>query len=303
MEKVVIRNKQYNYISDYKNDGKLRNCLHTLTQKVWGFDFEKWYISGYWQDSCLLYSLLDGNKMVSHITVSVIDFIVLGKKKRFMQLGTVSTDQDYRKLGLNKFLMEKVLDEWKDKSDMIYLFANNSVLDYYTPFGFNTANEYVATRKIDFVRNKYIIRKLDVNNQSDHRLLYTKAKNAIPLFNISMVDNAGLVMFYCNYFDKFSFKENLYYVEVLDTIVIAEYKDNDLILYDILSTQNVEIEEVIHAMHTEKTQNVIMYFMPIDNKKYNIELSKEENSTLFVLGSESKIFENQRLIFPILSHT
>jgi len=303
MEKVVIRNKEYNYITNYKNDEERRNYLHTLTQKVWGFDFEKWYNSGYWQDSCLLYSLLDGNMIVSHITVSAIDFIVLGKKKRFIQLGTVSTDQEYRKLGLNKFLMEKVLDEWKDKCDMIYLFANNSVLDYYPLFGFNTVNEYIATRKIDSVKNKYIIRKLDVNNQSDHRLLYMKAKNAIPLFKISMVDNAGLIMFYCNYFDKSNFKENLYYVESLDTIVVAEYKGNDLILYDILSIQNIEIEEIVYAMCAKNTQNVIMHFMPIDNKKYNIELSKEENSTLFVLGNESKIFENQRLIFPILSHT
>lgn len=303
MEKVVIKDKEYVYITDYKNDENRRNCLHTLTRKVWGFDFEKWYNSGYWQDNCLLYSLLDGNMMVSHITVSVIDFIVLGKKKQFIQLGTVSTEEEYRTLGLNKFLMEKVLDEWKDKCDMIYLFANNSVLNYYTLFGFNTVNEYVATRKIDFVENKYIIRKLDVNNKSDHQLLYTKAKNAIPLFNISMVDNAGLIMFYCNYFDKFRFKEKLYYVESLNTIVIAEYKDNDLILYDILSTEKTDIEEVIHAMHTTHTKNVIMCFMPIDNKKYNIELSKEENSTLFVLGNDSKIFENQKLIFPILSHT
>lgn len=303
MEKVVIKDKEYVYITDYKNDENRRNCLHTLTRKVWGVDFEKWYNSGYWQDNCLLYSLLDGNMMVSHITVSVIDFIVLGKKKQFIQLGTVSTEEEYRTLGLNKFLMEKVLDEWKDKCDMIYLFANNSVLNYYTLFGFNTVNEYVATRKIDFVENKYIIRKLDVNNKSDHQLLYTKAKNAIPLFNISMVDNAGLIMFYCNYFDKFRFKEKLYYVESLNTIVIAEYKDNDLILYDILSTEKTDIEEVIHAMHTTHTKNVIMCFMPIDNKKYNIELSKEENSTLFVLGNDSKIFENQKLIFPILSHT
>lgn len=303
MEKVVINSKEYNYITNYKNDEKLRNDLHILTRKIWGFDFEKWYNSGYWGDNCLLYSLSDGHKIVSHITVSVIDFIVLGEKRKFVQLGTVTTDEEYRKQGLNKFLLEKVLHEWKNKCDMIYLFANDSVLNYYPLFGFVPVNEYIATRKIESTKNAYNVRKLDINNQFDHELLYKKAKNAIPLFNISMVHNAGQIMLYCNYFDKFSFKEKLYYIESLDTIIVAEYIGSDLILYDILSTQDVEIEAIINAMCTEQTQNVVMYFMPIDNKDYEIKLSKEEDTTLFVMGNEKKSFEEEKLIFPILSHT
>lgn len=303
MEKVVINSKEYNYITNYKHDEKLRNDLHILTRKIWGFDFEKWYNSGYWGDNCLLYSLSDGHKIVSHITVSVIDFIVLGEKKKFVQLGTVTTDEEYRKQGLNKFLLEKVLHEWRNKCDMIYLFANDSVLNYYPLFGFVPVSEYIATRKIDSRKNTYRVRKLDINNQFDHELLYKKAKNAIPLFNISMVDNAGQIMLYCNYFDKFSFKEKLYYIESLDTIIVAEYIGSDLILYDILSTQEVEIEAIINAMCTEQTQNVVMYFMPIDNKDYEIKLSKEEDTTLFVMGNEQKLFEEEKLIFPILSHT
>lgn len=303
MEKVLINNKEYNYITNYKNDERLRNDLHILTRKIWGFDFEKWYKSGYWGDNCLLYSLSDGHKIVSHITVTVIDFIVLGKKKKFLQLGTVTTDEEYRKQGLNKFLLEKVLHEWKDKCDLIYLFANDSVLNYYPLFGFVPVNEYIATKKIESTKNAYNVRKLDINNQFDNELLYKKAKNAIPLFNISMVDNAGQIMLYCNYFDKFSFKEKLYYIESLDTIIVAEYIGSDLILYDILSTQEVEIEAIINAMSTEQTQNVVMYFMPKNNKDYEIKLLKEEDITLFVMGNEKKSFEEEKLIFPILSHT
>lgn len=303
MEKVLINNKEYNYITNYKNDERLRNDLHILTRKIWGFDFEKWYKSGYWGDNCLLYSLSDGHKIVSHITVTVIDFIVLGKKKKFLQLGTVTTDEEYRKQGLNKFLLEKVLHEWKDKCDLIYLFANDSVLNYYPLFGFVPVNEYIATKKIESTKNAYNVRKLDINNQFDHELLYKKAKNAIPLFNISMVDNAGQIMLYCNYFDKFSFKEKLYYIESLDTIIVAEYIGSDLILYDILSIQEVEIEAIINAMSTEQTQNVVMYFMPKNNKDYEIKLLKEEDITLFVMGNEKKSFEEEKLIFPILSHT
>ncbi|PXV64094.1 acetyltransferase (GNAT) family protein [Dysgonomonas alginatilytica] len=304
MQKVVTNNKEYNYITNYKNNEVLRNSLHVQTQKIWKFDFEKWYKSGHWGDNCLLYSLFDNNKIVSHITVSIIDFIVLGEKKQFIQLGTVCTDEEYRKQGLNRFLLEKVIEEWKSKSDLIYLYANDSVLDYYPLFGFVPVDEYQAIKKIDYKRSSLIVRKINIDNTDDYKLLYNKAKNNIALFKVSMVDNAGLIMFYCNYFDKFSFKENLFYIESLDTIVVAGYKENDLILYDILSTEKVEIDEVISAMITDQTQNVIIHFMPIDSEKYEIKLLKEEeDTTLFVMGNSKKLFETNKLIFPILSRT
>lgn len=303
MERVVINKKEYRYITDYKNEANLRDSLYSLTQKIWKFDFSKWFNSGYCEDSCLLYSLCDDDKIVSHITVSVIDFIVLGEKKRFVQLGTVSTDEEYRKKGLSKFLMEKVLGEWKDKCDMIYLFANDSVLDYYPLFGFTPVNEYQAFKKIGLQKCPHSVRKMDMDNPNDHKLLYNKAKNAVALFQISMVGNAGQIMLYCNYFDIFSFKEKLFYIESLDTIVVAEYKGSDLILYDILSTRDVLIDEVINTMVTDQAQNVIMHFMPIENENYEVKLLKEEGTTLFVLGKSKEVFENNKLIFPILSHT
>lgn len=303
MERVFINKKEYQYITHYKNDNYLREIFYSFTQKVWKFDFRKWYNSGYWEDSCLLYSLLDKDKMVSHITVSIIDFIVLGQKKRFIQLGTVSTDPEYRKLGLNRFLLEKVLQEWNNKCDLIYLFANDSVLEYYPLFGFTSVNEYQAIKMIAPHKNSYTVRKINIDNADDHNLLYNKAKNSLVQFKVSMIDNVGQIMFYCNYFDKFSFKENIYYIEPLDTVVIAEYKALELTLYDIYSTRTIEIEEVIHAMATSQTEKVIMHFMPITSEIYEIELSQEEDTTLFVFGDSKELFEKHKLIFPILSHT
>lgn len=303
MQKVVINNKEYNYITNYKDNEVLRNSLYVQTQKIWKFDFEKWYKSGHWEDNCLLYSLFDSNKIVSHITVSVIDFIVLGEKKRFVQLGTVCTDEEYRKQGLNRFLLEKVIEEWKDKSDLIYLYANDSVLDYYPLFGFTPINEYQSIKKLEYKEASLVVRKMNIDTADDNKLLYDKAKNAVPLFNVSMVDNAGQIMLYCNYFDKFSFKDNLFYIESIDAVIIAEYSGSDLIVYDILSTKDQDIDTVISAMITDQTQNVIMHFMPIDSDKYEIKLLKEEDTTLFMMGNSKELFEKNKLIFPILSHT
>ncbi|MBK3497016.1 GNAT family N-acetyltransferase [Viridibacillus sp. YIM B01967] len=303
MENIVINNRDYKLISHFKHNNELRNSFNLLTQQVFHFDFEKWYKSGYWEDNCLLYSLLDIDRIVSHITVNIIDFIVLGEKKRFIQLGTVMTDEHYRNKGLSRVLLEKVLTEWENKCDMIYLYANDSVLDFYPKFGFVPVDEYQASIKNSKIKSPYSVRKMDIDHVSDLNLLFEKAKEAVSLFKLSMQDNAGLIMFYCNYFDLYSLKENLFYIEDFQAIAVAEYVDDTLILYDILATQKIEIEDVIYTLATEQTKNVILRFMPINNENYEVSIFKEEDSTLMVMADKSELFKNNKLIFPMLSHT
>lgn len=51
------------------------------------------------------------------------------------------TDVKYRDQGLLRIIMEKVIAEWKDKCELIYLFANDSVLDFYPKFGFDKVQQ------------------------------------------------------------------------------------------------------------------------------------------------------------------
>lgn len=303
MENVIVNGKNYELITNYKHDSELRHRFNVLTQQVYNFDFEKWYDSGYWGDNCLLYSLLDNNKMVSHITVSVIDFMVLGERKRFVQLGTVMTDEQCRNQGLSRALLEKVLEEWEHNCDLIYLYANDSVLDFYPKFGFVATDEYQASRKISHVSSPYVVRKMDIASSSDHDLLYETAKHAVALFDLTMQDNAGLVMFYSQYFEPFSVKENLFYIEGLQAIAVAEYEEDTLVLYDILTTENIAIDDVLHALALEGTREVILQCMPIASEKYEVSLFKEEDSTLMIMADNSELFRNHKLIFPMLSHT
>ncbi len=303
MENVIVNGKNYAFIANYKHDSDLRNRFNALTQQVYQFDFEKWYNSGYWGDNCLLYSLLADDKMVSHITVSVIDFMVLGKCQRFVQLGTVMTDEQYRNQGLSRMLLEKVLEEWQPNCDMIYLYANDSVLDFYPKFGFVPVDEYQLSIKITPTESSYAVRKMDMENDSDRVLLYETAKHTVALFDITMQNNAGLVMFYSHYFDPFSVKDNLFYIEELNAIAVVEFEGNKLIVYDILATKNIEIEDVLNTLASECTEDIILRCIPIDSEKYEISLFKEENSTLMVMADKSELFHSNKLIFPMLSHT
>ncbi|WP_291565512.1 MULTISPECIES: GNAT family N-acetyltransferase [unclassified Clostridium] len=297
-EVLLIDGKKYIYKCNYKDDAKLRNSFNSLTEKTYGFNFEQWYEGGYWGDKYIPYSLLDGDKVVSNVSVSIIDFLILGEQKRYIQIGTVMTDEDYRGQGLSRALMEIVLKEWEDKCDLIYLFANDSVLDFYPKFEFKVCDEYqysINKTKEDKTEN---IRKMSMDNDSDRETIYNIACNTIPFSKVSMKNNASLIMFYCTSF----MKDNIYYLEDYDTVVICEFNKDILYLQEVLSAKEVKLDNIINATMNEKTKKVVLGFTPEDTSSYEKTLVNEEDTTLFIKIGKDNPFKTEDLMFPVLSH-
>lgn len=297
-EVLLIDGKKYIYKCNYKDDAKLRNNFNILTEKTYGFNFEQWYEEGYWGDKYIPYSLLDGDKVVSNVSVSIIDFLILGEQKRYIQIGTVMTDEDYRGQGLSRALMELVLKEWEDKCDLIYLFANDSVLDFYPKFGFEVCNEYQYSINKTKEDKTEKIRKMIIENDSDREIIYNMACNTIPLSKVSMKNNTSLIMFYCTYF----MKDNIYYLEDYDTVIICEFNEDILYLQEVLSRKEVKLDNIINAIMNEKTKKVVLGFTPKDISSYEKTLVDEEDTTLFIKIGKDNPFKTGDLMFPVLSH-
>jgi GNAT superfamily N-acetyltransferase len=298
MDYIKINEKTYGYAVDFKDNDVLRNSYNNLTRKTYGFDFEQWYQNGYWKDKYIPYALIDGNTIISNVSVSIMDFFLMGEKKRFIQIGTVMTDKEYRKQGLSRYLMEKVLEEWKDKCDLIYLFANNSVLDFYPKFGFSSVPEYQYSKEI-FARNLASdIIKLDMLNKKDRNFLFDTINGSLKFAQLAMHDNASLIMFYCTSL----MKENVYYIKHLDAIIIAEFKDDTLFLNDVYCKWNVSLDNIIEAIANKETKKIVLGFTPENTSSFDNTLLQEEDTTLFVMKDKLKIFNNIKIMFPVLSH-
>lgn len=298
---ITIKDKEYRFVCNYQNDETLRKSFNELTNSVWEFDFEAWYQTGYWGEKCQLYSLLDGEKMVSHITVSIFDAVILGEKKTLVQLGTVMTDEAYRGQGLNRCLMEKVLADWDDKCDFIYLFANESVLDFYPKFGFSAVEEFEAVRTSLREIAKIPFRQLDISTAKDLKLLDEITKNAHPVADLSILNNTGLIMFYCLGLGLFN--DSLFYFEGLNAIVVAEYDETNLIIHDVFAPNSVDMDIIVDSLKREDTEQVTLRFTPQNKTNYQLENFKDEDLVLFVSARAKDLFENNKLIFPTLSHT
>lgn len=298
IDKVLINNKEYIYVKDYRDNEKLREELNNLTEKNYGFNFRKWYEEGYWGKEYIPYSLLDDDKLVANVSVSIMKINILGAEKNYIQIGTVMTDEEYRNQGLSRFLMEKVLSEWENKCDCIYLFANDTVLDFYPKFGFERVYEYqYSIKKNKEISNKKV-RKININDNEEKVLLENIINNSIKISKLHVKDNKNLIMFYCLDF----LKDNIYYIEKYNTIAICEYDGEELFIQDVFMDEEIDLNIIINLLMNEETKIIRLGFTPINIEGYNKELLNDDNDALYINSKNKSVFNNENIMFPILSH-
>lgn len=296
---ITINNKPYTFITAYQDNDKLRNNLNILAQKIFrGLSFEKWYSQGYWNEACVPYSLFDSEKCVANIFANIFHMTLFGVSKCYIQLGTVMTDNDYRNQGLSRFLMENIIRDWQDKCDAIYLYANDSVLDYYPKFGFEKSYEYQYSMPISPKTGPY--KELDMTLQSDRDFLVNKCRNGNSFSVVQTQNCHDVALFHCTMF----MSDCVYYLEGFDAIVIAKQNDdNTLFCYDVFHYGDKQLVDILSAISTIDTKKIIFGFTPKDTSNCDVFLHEEEDTTLFVLKGKENIFENNKLMLPIICHT
>ena len=219
-----------------RNDS-LRRAFNTLAVKTFGLSFEDWYQKGYWSEFNTPYTIFDGDRAVANVSVNQLKILCQGKVYNGIQLGTVMTDEAYRNQGLSRHIMEQVKEDWEKRYDFIFLFANESVLDFYPKFGFERKEQYQFETKA--VPSPGLCRKLNMDSLHDRQMLAHYYKKTNPFSEIQVIDNYGLLMFYCCSF----MKDWVYYSPEYDAVVIA----NRIITVSgaMMSTAIKEMKEMI----------------------------------------------------------
>jgi GNAT superfamily N-acetyltransferase len=294
MEEIMLNGETYCFSKEVRRQEEERKSFQELALGVFGLSFEKWYQQGYWTDSYLPYTLFHQGRAVANISVNVMPFLYKGAARLYIQLGTVMTAPDYRKRGLSRYLMGRVLEDWKEKSDAIYLFANKTVLDFYPKFGFVRGKESQCMLSVN--PNPKKLRKLNVDCAEDRELLRRKYAEGESFSKFSLVDNWGLLMFHCAGFVK----NCIYYLEEKDVAVIADYHKEQLCCYHIFGKTTAALEQILNDVSHADTRQAVLYFSPVGS--YPETDWQEEDDTLFVYGGKENLFQNGGLLFPLLSH-
>lgn len=272
-----------------------------MSNQFWGFDFENFYQSGYWDDSCMLYSLFDEGRMLAHTTLSKIEATVEGKVVRLGQIGTVMTDEAHQKKGLARFLMEYIQEDQKDKLDGFFLFANDSVLDFYPKFGFVPVDEYQAFCAVSPAEKRPSRMKVNLDDREQCALFESYVLTARPTSALYMY-NYALTFFYCYAYPDFGFKDAIYYLPELSSIAVAQVEGDTLTIFEVFEMEETSMEAIVQALWQEGVTKVVFGFSP-EGIAVEKALYKEEDITLFVTENIKDCIARKGLMVPLLSHT
>ena len=205
------------------------------------------------------------------------------------------TRPDCRRQGLAKRLMEEVLRDWADRCDGMFLFANETVLDFYPQFGFRREIQYQYTLPVPTARGG--ARKLSVDSPQDLALLRACYKRGNPFSALQVVENFGLLMFYCGSF----LKDCVYYIPQQNAVAVARQEGPVLQCMDIFGGS--DLEEILSQTAAPGTERATLGFAPAGSSACCAEPISDDSDALFVLAGKENPFSRRQLHFPDLFHT
>lgn len=294
--RLKIGDREYALCDRVREDETARRGFLNLANRVFGLDFMPWLAGGWWGGDYIPHALMDRSRVAANVSVNVIRSNWKGEEKRFVQLGTVMTDPEYRGRGLARRLMEEVLARCENTCDGVYLYANDSVLDFYPKFGFAPVEEYQY--RLPVRKSGVPARRLNMaepacrKKLADQYLLRGNPYSALPVMG-----NAGLLMFHCAQY----LQEHIFEIPEYDAMAVARQDGETMLCYDVFGG-GAPLREILNALAREETKTAALGFTPADFSGFDISLRREEDSTMFVQGELKGLFSGNRLMFPLLSH-
>lgn len=297
------------FAKDYMTDAVLRHELNELTEATFGFDFENWVTNGYYEGDYIPYSFEEDGKILSNVSANIMHFVQNGEKRTYIQIGTVMTASEYRKQGLARALMERVIETYEGKCDGIYLFGDLSALDFYRKMGFTEMMQYRYSLREDvrqellqdgvrskLQRNGFV--KLDSSDAAAKMAYCESVRASVANGAFEQANKYGLQMFYT------SDLENVYYSKDLECFAAMELDEETLVLHSVICPKQVSLERVIGEINLEYKE-LRLGFTPRQNEMDLFEASVFDGGDdyrLFCMGSELESIEQEKLYFPTFSH-
>ncbi|EGQ0004324.1 TPA: GNAT family N-acetyltransferase, partial [Listeria monocytogenes] len=165
-------------------------------------------------------------------------------------------------------------------------------------FGFERIEESSFTVDACNLKKKASkLKKLNPDNKTDFQLISRIVSKRAPLSNILDVkESEDLLMFYV----LIALKNELYYLEELDVIVLMEQEGTDLYVLDILSTKKLDVVEVLSYLSTKKIETIHLLFTPEKSKYIDAAYIIETEDMLFV--RPNVLTSENYFLFPATSH-
>ncbi|HET6331846.1 MAG TPA: GNAT family N-acetyltransferase [Polyangiales bacterium] len=243
--------------------------------------FREWYEYGGWDDRYVAYAIAEGDRIIANASVTRMDMLLNGERIRGWQLGAVGTDPERRKRGLQREIMPRVL-EHLPAGELVFLFANHHVLDFYPRFGFRRVRDCmfeIETRTVEPSSSR--LRVLDLESADDRALLQRVAAKAAPVTTDFGAEKYGqLVMWYWSNF----YRQGLRYLPEDDAILVVEQGEDVLRIHDVLAEGALDLPALLPRLITAPIHKLEFGFTPKRFWDETVSRPDYTDSPLFVRG-------------------
>jgi predicted N-acetyltransferase YhbS len=260
--------------------------------------FRAWYEHGGWDDGYVAFALVDGDRIVANAAVSRMNLVFRGEPSLGWQLGAVGTLPDLRGRGLQNQLIPRLL-EHTGSDDLVFLFANHHVLDFYPRFGFERVRESIFVSEHRVSPSGTPLRVLELENPQDRALLQRVAAEAEPVTELfGARDYGNTVLWYWSNF----YRDGLRYDAEHDAILIVDQSNDLLRVYDILSRKQLDLRSFVPRVISAPIAQVEFGFTPSRYWPTATPKADYTDSPLFALRPHP-LPNNEHFKFPMLAQT
>ncbi len=228
--------------------------------RVFGrLDFRPWYLRGGWTSAYEAHALAQADEIVANVSVMRMRLLVGGREVRGAQLGAVGCVPEMRGRGLMRPLIERVLAQVESEADLVLLYANDEVLDFYPRFGFRQVRESV------FELNRAVepaltpAPRLDLDDPSQCAAwLAACAKSLPPTERFGVRDYGSVALWHvCTFYPH-----DVHVLSEGDTYAVAVQREDTLHLLDLAAPRRFDLLAVLSRLIRAPVARIRFGFCP-----------------------------------------
>ncbi|MDH3889507.1 MAG: GNAT family N-acetyltransferase [candidate division Zixibacteria bacterium] len=230
------------YHSNYFGEPDAIASFQRYAIAVFGLDFTLWKERGLWDDQYTPFSAFVNGECVASICVYPSQMKVDGRDKLGAQLLTVGTLPEYRKLGIQREIWNRAKAWIRPRCDFVFLFTDESAAGFYERLGLKRQPEFYETVVSPLGKDEtsHSFRKLNLDVVSDYSIVERLAHEREMVSDRLGFHTPKLLMFMFLYV----YQNRTYYLDDIDTLVVAEEVEDRLRIHDIVATKMPELSAI-----------------------------------------------------------
>jgi GNAT superfamily N-acetyltransferase len=243
--------------------------------------FRRWYELGAWDESYQTFSIVEDGEVIANASVQRMHLVLGGRRLRGWQLGAVGTLPAHRGRGLQRELIPRII-ELTAPDDLVFLFANHTVTQFYPRFGFGPLTERWFRAEFPFAPSAERAQTLRLDRDKDRALLARVAAQALPVTARFGAEDYGTVLLW--YWANF-YADNFHYLADQDAIVVSEEEEGLLRVVDVLAAGRVDLRRCLPRIANAPVSRVEFGFTPDIYWPDAVPGPQYDDSPLFVRGT------------------